>query len=230
MKKLVIILLGPPGSGKGTQGELLSEKLNLYYFETSKLIEATIEKAKKGGFVEVAGQKYFFAKEKDFWQKGILNSPPFVSYLVKQKIKELYKLGQNLLLSGSPRTLGEARELMPLLEKLYLPQNIKIMLIEVQAQESIFRNSHRRICALMRHPILHSKETAGLEKCPIDGSQLLRRKGLDDPETIKVRLKEYEQRTLPLVEYFKKRGLKVKKVNGQGPVATIFERMQKSLK
>ena len=227
--KLVVILLGAPGAGKGTQAELLSEKLNLYYFETSKIIERAIQKARKGEFVEVEGKKYFFAQEKNLWQTGKLCSPPFVTFLVKQKIKALYQLGENLVIAGSPRTLYEGKKLMPFLERLYGKKNIRVILINVSAKESIFRNSHRRICELMRHPILYNKETAYLKNCPLDGSRLVRREGLDDPETIKVRLKEYKERTMPLISYFKSRGLNIKTINGKGSVAEVFKRVLKAL-
>jgi adenylate kinase family enzyme len=133
-------------------------------------------------------------------------------------------------LSGSPRTLYEAKEVTPLLKKLYGPKNIKIVLLSVSAKESIFRNSHRRICELMRHPILYSKETAQLKKCPLDGSKLIKRKGLDDPAIIKVRLKEYRERTWPLIGYFKKEGLSVKKINGSPPPAIVFKSILKAFK
>jgi adenylate kinase len=81
----------------------------------------------------------------------------------------------------------------------------------------------------MRHSILYSKETIKLLKCPFDGSKLLTRKD-DDTETVKVRLKEYKERTLPLVEYFKKQGLKVKKINGEKPVEAVFKSVLKALK
>jgi len=228
--RLVIILFGPPGSGKGTQASLLVEKKGLYYFETSKIIEEAIKRAKNGGFVKVDGRKYFFAKEGKLWREGILCDPPFTVYLVKEKIGDLYKRGENLVIAGSPRTLYEAEKLMPFLEKLYGKKNIKTILIEVSVKESIFRNSHRRICELMRHPILYSKESATLKKCPLDGSKLLKRKGLDDPATIKIRLEEYRKRTLPLIENFKKRRLEVNKINGEGSVAEVFGRVLRILK
>lgn len=229
-KKLVIILLGPPGSGKGTQAGLLAEKLDLYYLETSKLLEEAFSKSKKGEFIKIRGQKYFFSQEKNLWKKGALCTLPFVNYLVKGKIKKLNEKNESLVMAGSPRTVREGKAIMPLLEKLYDKKNIKVILIQVSAQESIFRNSHRRICELMRHPILYSKETKKLKFCPLDGSKLIRRKGLDDPETIKIRLKEYREKTLPLVKYLEERRLKVKKINGQGSVSKIFERILKTLK
>jgi len=227
--KMVIILLGAPGAGKGTQAGLLADKLGLYYFETSKILEESFNLSKKQKFIKINGKKYFYANEKKLWTDGILCSPPFASYLVNQKIKQLYKAEENLIIAGSPRTLYEGKNVMPVLEKLYGKKNIKIVLIQVSAQESIYRNSHRRICELMRHPILYSKETEKLKFCPLDGSKLVRRKGLDDPDTIKIRLNEYKERTLPLVKYFKERKLDIKKINGKGSVSKVFQSILKSL-
>jgi len=229
-KPLVVIVLGPPGSGKGTQAILLSEKFHLYHLETSKIIEQEIIRAKKGEFVKINKKKYFFEKEKQLWQKGDLCSPPFVTYLVKKKIEKLYKERQGIVFSGSPRTLYEGKEIIPLLKKLYRKTNIKIFEILLSAKESVFRNSHRRICKLMRHPILWTKETKKLKSCPLDGSKLLKRKGLDDPETIKVRLKQYKERTYPLIKHFKERDLKVKKINGEQSVADVFKDILKAIK
>jgi adenylate kinase len=232
MKKnrLVIIILGPPGAGKGTQAGLLAEKLNLYYFETSKVLEEKFQEIKtEKEFVQIKGKKYYLSKEKELWEKGALCSPPFVTYLVKKKIKNLYRAGKNLVLAGSPRTLYEGKEITPLLKKLYGKENIKLILITLSAKESIFRNSHRRICQLMRHPILYNKETKDLKHCPLDGSKLIKRE-LDKPEIIKIRLKEYKNRTFPLVGYFKKQGIGVKKVNGEQSVAEVFEDTLRAIK
>ncbi|MFH1657095.1 MAG: nucleoside monophosphate kinase, partial [bacterium] len=139
---LVIALLGSPGSGKGTQGILLAEKLEYYYFETSKLIERKVMEAGDDEFVEVEGEKYFFKDERDLWKKGILCSPPFVSWLVKDKIKVLAKENKGIVLSGSPRTLYEAENIMPLIEESYGRENVRIIEIFISAEASSFRNSH----------------------------------------------------------------------------------------
>jgi len=229
-KKLVIILMGAPGAGKGTQAELLAERLNLYYLETSKVLEETFLSVQKNDLINVGSQKFSLKKEKILWQTGKLCDPPFVSYLVREKIKEISKKGKNLILAGSPRTVFEGKEVVPLLKKLYGQKNIKVILLDISPQETIFRNSHRRICQLMRHPIVFSKETKNLTICPLDGSKLMRRKGLDDPETIKVRLKEYKERTYPIIDYFKKEKLSLKIVDGSPSPAVIFENLIKSFK
>lgn len=236
MKKQIIILFGPPGAGKGTQAELLSEKLGLYYFETSKVLEEKFREAENLSLdsaervIKIGEKEYDVSNEKKLWEKGILCSPPFVTYLVENKIKELFDAGKSLVLAGSPRTLYEGEELVPLLKELYGALNIKVVYLELSPEETIFRNSHRRICELVRHPILYHKETEKLTICPIDGSKLIKRKGLDAPETIKVRLKEFKKRTFPLIEYFKKQGIEVKKINGEQTVVNVHKDILKALR
>jgi len=230
-KPSVVIILGQPGSGKGTQAELVAGKFNLYSLETSRLIEIKVMNAKEGEYAEVEGQKYYFSHEKELWTKGILCSPPFVSWLVKTKLEELAKEGKGVVMSGSPRTLPEGENLIPLLKNLYGADNIRVILLELTAEQTIWRNSNRRICELMRHPILSTdKKFLALTHCPLDGSKLLKRKGLDDPETIKVRLKEYTERTLPLVEFLKTQNLPVVKINGEQSVEKVHQDILKALK
>jgi len=219
----VIILFGPPGAGKGSQAELLSEKLNLYYLETSKIGERRINLAEKGDYLIADGKKYYFEDEKKLWLEGKLWSPPFVTALMEKEIINLFKQGKGLLMAGSPRTVYETERILPLLKKLYGREKIKVFLIEISPEETIFRNSHRRICELMRHPILYNKETEKLKICPLDGSKLIKRKGLDDLETIKIRLGEYKNKTVPIFEIFKKEGVKIKKINGEQSVVAVFQ-------
>lgn len=228
-KPLVIIIMGSPGSGKGTQADLLAEKLGLYHLDTSKIIGKKLENIKEGDFVRADGEKYFLFEEKKIKESGGLMSPPLIAFWVKERIRELAKEGEGIITSASPRTLYEGKQIIPLLKKLYGAKNIKIILLKLSAKEAIWRNSHRKICQLMRHPIVYTKETAKLTKCPLDGSKLVIRKD-DTPEIIKVRLKEYKERTLPLTDYFKKQGLKIKEINGEQSVADVFKDILKALK
>lgn len=228
-KLKVIILLGPPGSGKGTQAELLAERFNLYYLETSEIIENNFKKAKKGDFVSIEGKKYFLLEEKKIRKEGKLMSPPLITFWVNNKVKEVAKENKGIVTAGSPRTLYEGKEVIPLLKRLYGPQNIKTILIKLTPEQSIWRNIRRRTCELMRHPILYTRGNSKLKKCPLDGSRLLIRKD-DNPETIKIRLREYKERTLPLVDCFKNQGLKVKQVNGEQSVERVFKDILKAIK
>ncbi|MBI2625417.1 MAG: nucleoside monophosphate kinase [Candidatus Nealsonbacteria bacterium] len=229
-QKKVIMLFGPPGAGKGTQAELLSAKLNLHYIESSKIIESNIMEAKEGDFVEIGGQKYSLTKEKELWANGILNTPEVVTFWFDKKIRELAKEGKNLVTTGIARTLYEAKKITPLLKELYGAENIIVVLIKLSLKESVFRNSNRRLCELMRHPILYAKETEGLTICPLDGSKLVKRAGLDDPEKIPVRYKQYEERTVPVLQYFKEDGLIIEEVKGEQSVADVFEDILKVIK
>ena len=133
-------------------------------------------------------------------------------------------------MAGSPRTLFEAKDQIPFLKKTYGVKNIRAAVIEISPEATIWRNSHRRICELMRHPILYTKETARLKNCPLDGSKLARRKGLDDPKTIRVRLGEYKARTLPVVEYTQSQEIKVKIVNGEQSVERVYKDLLSALR
>lgn len=224
----VIIILGPPGSGKGTQARLLARELDLYHLETSEIIKRKLADAKKEDFVVVKNKKYFLLQEKKIRETGGLMSPPLIAFWVKNRIRKIVKEGKGIVTSGSPRTLYEGKELIPFFEKLYGAKNIRVILINLSEKESIWRNSHRRICKLMHHPILYTKETANLTKCPLDGSKLSIRKD-DTIKTIKLRFGKYKEKTFPLVDYFKKRGLELKEVNGEQAVADVFEEILRKL-
>lgn len=230
MAKKIIILFGPPGAGKGTQSELLKDKLGYYYFETSKILEEAFKSEDLEKSFEIEGKSYKIKDEKDLWVKGILCSPPFVTQLVKEKINELFNQDKSLVIAGSPRTVYEGEKIIPFLKDLYGKENIKFVLIELSSEQTVFRNSHRRICELMRHPILYTEETNDLKICPIDGSKLVRREGLDDLETIKTRLNEYKERTFPLVELFASQGIKAKKIKGEQSVADVHKDILEAVK
>ncbi len=233
--KQIIILFGPPGAGKGTQAELLSGKLDLFHFETSKLLEEKFELVKDLSadsderFIEVDGEKFDVLKEKELWLKGVLCDPPFVVHLIQEKVRDLRHDGESIVFSGSPRTVYEAEKELPLFKELYGQENIKAFYITVTPEETIDRNSHRRICETARHSILWNKETEGLTNCPLDGSKLLRRKGLDDPETIKVRIEEFKERTYPVIDILKKENIQVVEINGKQTVSEVYHDILKNI-
>jgi adenylate kinase len=227
-QKLVIILLGPPGSGKGTQAELLAEKFDFFQWETSSIIGRILDEGKKEDFVVINGKRYYFEDQREIRRKGLLWDGNFVFYFTKKKIEELAKEGKGIVMSGSPRVVSEGEKLIPLLKKLYGAKKIVVILLKLTPKETLWRNTHRRECELMTHSILYSKETEKLTRCPLDGSRLIVRKD-DNPEIIKTRLREYKEKTLPVIKLFKKQGIKVKEINGEQPVAEVFKDILKAL-
>jgi adenylate kinase len=229
MHKQVIILFGPPGAGKGTQANLLSEKFGFYHLESSRVIERCFKNENPDKVFAIDGENYTVGEEIENWKKGILTSPPFVTALMMDQFNKLAAQDESFILSGSPRTLYEVEKEMPVLSQLFGKENIKIFLIEISAEVTVFRNTHRKICELMRHSILYNEETKDLQLCPLDGSNLVKREHLDDAETIKTRLKEYQERTLPMLDYFEKNGYNVNKINGEKYVAQVHEEILKHL-
>lgn len=227
MKPKAIIFLGPPGSGKGTQANLLADKFGFYHLETSKLLEQVIFHSAKE-FVEAEGKKYLIKDEKERWETGKLNSPPFVFQVISEKVKQIGQEKRGLIFSASPRSLEEGQSLMPLLEKVFGKENIEVIYLELSQEQSVWRNSHRRICELMRHPILYLEENKDLVHCPLDGSKLIQRK-LDDPDVIVKRYQVFKEQTLPLLDFMTQKGFEVKKVNGEPSVANVFNQVLKAL-
>lgn len=229
MQKQVIIIFGLPGAGKGTQSELLSDKMGLYNFETSAIIGRKIAEAKPEDFIEVDGIQYNFHKEKEIADGGKLWDPPFVVYFVKKKIEELAADDKGIVFSASPRTLYEAENMMPLIEKLYGRENIKIIQLEINPETTIFRNSNRKRCELAKHPLLFNEETKNLTICPLDGSKLFQRED-DNAEVAKIRIAQYNERTLPITEYFQKNNFKITKINGEQSVADVYKDVLDAIK
>jgi adenylate kinase len=218
----VILLFGPPGAGKGTQSELLASKFYFYNLDTSRVLEEKFKNAKPGETVGINGKSYPIDIELEKRRKGVLCSVEFTAFLMNKRIAEIHSLGKSLILSGSPRSLPEAEVEMPFLEELYGKENINIFFLDLPEEQTIFRNSNRRICELMRHSILYIPENANLKRCPLDGSRLIHR-DLDNVETIKLRLEEYEQTAAPLEDFYCRQSFNIKKINADQYVENVFD-------
>jgi adenylate kinase len=210
--KQVVIFIAPPGAGKGTQANVLTETMDFYHLESSKVIEQKFEEADKND-IEIQ-------KEKHNWRTGILVDPRKVVEWIVERIKQLHQEGRSIVFSGSPRTLLEAQEEMPLLEELYGKDFIKVFHITLSEGESIKRNSERRICDKERHPIPDLPKYKNITACPWDGSEVVRRE-LDKPAIIRERLVEYENRTEPVLHYIKEHGYSVIQINGEDTIENV---------
>jgi adenylate kinase len=217
----LIIFLGAPGSGKGTQTILTAEKFKLLRVEMSKLLEQRLAHAKSGETIIVNGTEYLIADQMKRWQEGFLVEAAVVSKILEQKLKELLTWGDDIILDGFPRSVTQMEFVMEFVEKEIGKDRMLIFYLDISEDSSLQRNSHRRICELMRHPVMSHPDTEKLTICPLDGSRLVSR-ALDDPEIIKVRLQEFRKQTMPLLDYFEKRGVAVHRINGEQSIAEVF--------
>jgi adenylate kinase len=220
-KKRVIILIGPPGAGKGTQAELLAEDFGLVHFETSKVIEEKFANADSNDEV----MKYEYER----FKSGKLITPKLVRSWVMERIEKLASEGKGLVSSSSPRSLFEAEGEMPLLEKLYDREHIYVVNINISEEESIKRNSHRRICKANRHPIPNFPQFKDIKTCPRDGSEIVTRV-LDNPETIKVRYATYLKETKPVLDFLNENGYKVISIHGEKTIEDTHNCIMDELK
>ncbi len=215
-RKMVIIFVAPPGAGKGTQGDLMAEKFGFYHLESSKMFEGKLFRKELDNDPEII-------KLREDWRTGKLISPAWIAKIAVETIKELHSEGKSIVFSGSFRTLPEAELEIPLVEELYGRANIKVFNITLSEAESVKRNSNRRICEKNRHPIPNFPEFENVTVCPQDGSPLIKRSDLDQPEIIKKRYQVYLEETEPVLNYLKDRDYKIIEINGEQPIEKVSQ-------
>lgn len=217
MEQQAVIFTGPPGSGKGTQADILAEEYGFFHLESSKVIENKIASA--------AADDAVLQNEKERWLTGKLNTPALVRDWIIERIEELASQGESIVFSGSFRTLYEAEAEIPLMERLFGHHNVHIFNLDISKEKSIERNSSRRICKAKRHPIPRYLDVT---TCPKDGSELVTRE-LDTPETIAVRYDEYLKETAPVLGYFRGKGYDVIDIDGDTTVEAVHVHVARAL-
>lgn len=206
-----IILLGAPGSGKGTQAEFIEKYLSVRSISTGNIIRSELKSGTKLGL-----------EAKSYIEKGLLLPDEIVINMVKETVtKPEYKNG--FILDGFPRTIAQAEALGR------LNVNIdKVIDIEVDDKSIINRLSGRRVCencGASYH--LENKKPEKPGTCDKCHSTLIQRKD-DQVETIKERLKIYHEQTEPLKEYYKREG-KLVEIEGNKSVEETKSLVLKSL-
>ena len=187
-----LIMLGPPGAGKGTQAEFLSEKYGIPQISTGAIIRGVI-----------ASGSEFGKKLKALIDDGNLISDEDVLTLVKARIEEP-DCAKGYIFDGFPRTIAQAEAL----DKMGIAVD-KVLSIELSDEEILKRLSGRRECASCRATYHIEDKPSKIEgKCDRCGGELICRED-DKPETIKHRLAVYEESTAPLKSYYEDKGILV---------------------
>lgn len=196
-----LILLGAPGAGKGTQAEIISERLSVPTISTGNIIRAALKAQTEMGI-----------KAKEFIDKGLLVPDDVVIGIVRDRLKE-DDCKNGFILDGFPRTVPQAQALDDMGIEID-----KVIDIQVPDEKIVQRLSGRRVCSgcgASYHLLYKKPEKDGV--CNHCGAQLVQRTD-DKEETILERLKVYHEQTEPLVDYYRKKN-KLVVVEGQEEVS-----------
>lgn len=213
MRKIAVIIYGPPGAGKGTQADLLAKQLNLVHFDIGAHIDEVVHDSKNKNNKIIQEQKHTF-------DNGGICDPIWVAKLAAKRIKEIADLGFSVILSGSMRTIRETigdhktPGLLKVLEDAYGRKNLFFFLLDVQPEISITRNSSRMRCSVCGKGILYQYLNCQPKGCPVCGGPLRKRTD-DDPNIIPRRLNAYKADTEPTFQELKKRGYKIAPIKGE---------------
>ncbi len=204
-----LLLMGPPGAGKGTQAEVLTEKFNIPHISTGDMFRAAVKEGTELG-----------KKAKECMDKGQLVPDEVTIGIVKERLsKDDCKKG--FLLDGFPRTVEQADALTKILEELTRP-NIRVLNINVPKEELVERAVGRRICkgcGKTYHLKFNPPKKENV--CDACGKELYQRAD-DTAETMNERIGVYEASTKPLIEYYKKMGV-YEEVDGKLSIEKVSE-------
>jgi adenylate kinase len=210
-----VVLLGPPGAGKGTQAKLLQEKLAGCQISTGDILRKA-----------VAEQTPVGREAAQYVDKGALVPDDVIVKLVAERLKEK-DCDEGFILDGFPRTIPQAEGLDRILGEMGIRLD-RVLSIRVPQKIIIERLAGRRICkkcGALSHVALSPTRQAGV--CDRCGGETYQRAD-DREETVAHRLKVYDSQTAPLVEYYRERAL-LREIDGVGPVDEIGARVAEAL-
>ncbi|MGC1401959.1 MAG: adenylate kinase [Thermodesulfobacteriota bacterium] len=210
-----LILLGPPGAGKGTQAKMMIDKYHLPQISTGDILRAALKERTPLGL-----------KAKEYMDKGLLVPDEVVIDIIRERLKEP-DCRNGYILDGFPRTVAQAQALDKVLADMHSGID-HVISIEVEKGELIKRLTGRRTCRQCGrgyHVIFDPSLNKDLcDKCQ---GELYQRDD-DNEDTVRNRLDVYDSQTFPLIQYYKDKNL-LRSIEGQGSIQQIFDRIAEVL-
>jgi len=212
---LRLILIGPPGSGKGTQAKMLADEKGLMHISTGDMLREAIAEGTDAGL-----------RAKAAVEQGHLVDDDLLFEIVRDQLGELGK-EQGFILDGFPRNLAQARFLDELLRQMGIGIDA-VLLMDVPDETVIRRLSGRRVCSQCGkeyHVEFSPPRTPGV--CDLCGGALFQRED-DRPEKVARRLEVYKEMTLPLREFYRRNDALIT-VDAEGDIQEVYGRICESL-
>jgi adenylate kinase len=212
LPELNLVLLGPPGSGKGTQGERLQEDLELHYYATGDILRAAVRDETDIG-----------KQAKEYMDRGDLVPDDVIVGVIGERLGQP-EAADGFILDGFPRTTAQAEALDERVSELGRTLTA-VLLIDVSDDEVVRRLGGRRTCAENGH-VFHVEFDPPKEEgvCDICGGELIVRDD-DKPDVIRKRLDTYHSKTEPLVAYYEDHGI-LQRIDGAQDPDQVSDRIR----
>ena len=210
-----IVLLGAPGSGKGTQAKMLMAERNIPHISTGDMLREAV----------AAGTR-FGQKAKTIMEAGQLVSDDIMLGIISERLAQA-DAGAGFILDGFPRTRQQADDLDQLLGQLSAPLDAAI-LMDVDFDILMKRLTGRRTCSLTGKLLnIYFSTPEEIGECTAAGGELIQRED-DNEETIGNRLDVYRQQTEPVIDFYRKRE-RLKTVDADGSIDAVYKRLQSAI-
>jgi adenylate kinase len=209
---MIIVLLGPPGAGKGTQGERIAERLGIPKIATGDVLRAALRDGTKLGL-----------EAKAFMDRGDLVPDRVILGIMKEAMNS-EAASKGAILDGVVRTVPQAEGLGMMLAELGKKVH-SVLLFKVDDEELVARLSGRTVCEKCQTPYSGRQPGETCEKC---GGKLVRRKD-DEPDSIRNRLSVYREQTEPVIDWYKKNDGKIIEIEAAGSLDEVTSRAMQSL-
>jgi adenylate kinase len=209
---MILVLLGPPGAGKGTQGERLAEQLGIPKVATGDVLRAAVRDQTPLGLAAKAAM-----------DRGDLVPDDVILGIMKEALAAP-SAHNGAILDGVVRTVPQAEGLRRVLAELGKPLDA-VLLFDIDDEKLVTRLSGRTVCGTCQTPYAGQAPGSACAKC---GGTLVRRKD-DEPDAVRNRLRTYHEQTAPVIAWYEQHGAPLRRIDALGSFDDVLGRARKAL-